>query len=518
MNKALLQFYDETIKAALASPEAAVITENELRSWFETELITEAGTRGFVHRGKEKTGGLPNAVVGLLQNRFLVRVEERSGGAWVELVHDRFVEPIRSSNGAWFAANRDVLQSVLQRQAASWDHAGRPEGMLLEGEALLEAERWAQAHHTPLEPHEQVFLDACRESSLRRVEYERQRNRRMQVLTTIATAVALLALVGFALAAIQSRLAMASSRQALGAQSTAVSEAAIRATAQIDAVSQAAAAATAESIARSEAEAAAAALAKAEAQATIATENKNSAEAALALFATQQAALQRTPTPAPAAGPAARTPKPGGTATVAAGVAAERTVQAIQAQLAQSAAKQEALAATPARAQLSQLYAVVEGFPAAIYSKPDYNSQQVASIAPPARVPALDVQNVGDVYWIQVQTDKGEVGWLEGGVFTYEGDRNWLPAPLRIMMTGRQGVVVSYNDQQTYRLVNRPQGGRPVGPEFPVGTGITILATERGDTTYGSGRWYLVLLISPERRLRGYLPVEAVQEVQSTTN
>ena len=100
MDRALTQFYEETLAAALADPAAAGVSERQLRAWFDKELITETGTRGLVHQGESETGGLPNGVVQALQRRFLVRGEARGGDTWIELVHDRFVEPIRASNAA----------------------------------------------------------------------------------------------------------------------------------------------------------------------------------------------------------------------------------------------------------------------------------------------------------------------------------------------------------------------------------------------------------------------------------
>ena len=98
-----------------------------------------------------------------MQQRFLVRGEARGGDTWIELVHDRFVEPIRASNAAWFP----VHLSALQRQAALWDEQGRSSGLLLRDAALAEAEAWAANHPEELGPDEQEFLAACRQAQAR---------------------------------------------------------------------------------------------------------------------------------------------------------------------------------------------------------------------------------------------------------------------------------------------------------------------------------------------------------------
>jgi WD40 repeat protein len=160
VDRALTQFYEETLTLALADPSAQGVSERQVRAWFDEQLITEAGTRGLVHQGERETGGLPNAVVSALQRRFLVRAEARGGDTWIELVHDRFVQPIRASNAAWFP----VHLSILQRQAKLWHEQGRSSGLLLTGDALSEAERWAEAHHSEMAAHEEAFLVACRDA------------------------------------------------------------------------------------------------------------------------------------------------------------------------------------------------------------------------------------------------------------------------------------------------------------------------------------------------------------------
>ncbi|MBK7201399.1 hypothetical protein [Candidatus Amarolinea dominans] len=190
VDRALTQFYEETLAAALADPAAAGVSERQLRAWFDGELITEEGTRGLVHQGESDAGGLPNGVVRALQRRFLVRAEARGGDTWIELVHDRFVEPIRASNAAWFPQHL----SALQRQAALWDEQGRSDGLLLSGEALVEAEGWAAEQTEPLEAVEQEFLGACRRAQAV-AERERRQSRRIRLLAAVAGAVAVIAII-----------------------------------------------------------------------------------------------------------------------------------------------------------------------------------------------------------------------------------------------------------------------------------------------------------------------------------
>jgi hypothetical protein len=109
VDQALKEFYIQTLAAVLkeeAVKEVGVI-ERTLRTWFDKELITDTGSRNTVFRNEAsgKTGSIPNVVVNELTERFLLRTVLRGGGAWVELVHDRFVEPILQSNLIWFERN-----------------------------------------------------------------------------------------------------------------------------------------------------------------------------------------------------------------------------------------------------------------------------------------------------------------------------------------------------------------------------------------------------------------------------
>lgn len=130
VNQALAQFYEQALADVISQTD---VTETELRNWFQTQLITEAGTRGTVYRGRNRTGGIDNRAVDILVGKFLLRSEVRAGGTWYELVHDRFIEPILQSNQAW------QVRQPLIKMAQDWDIAGRPPGNLLEGHALQEA-------------------------------------------------------------------------------------------------------------------------------------------------------------------------------------------------------------------------------------------------------------------------------------------------------------------------------------------------------------------------------------------
>lgn len=112
VDQALQDFYQGALKETAAK---TALEEDRLRQWFETNLITDAGSRGLVFRGESETGGIPNAAVDALDALHLIRAEVRGGQRWYELSHDRFIQPIRRANDAWRV--RAQAQKVQRRES-----------------------------------------------------------------------------------------------------------------------------------------------------------------------------------------------------------------------------------------------------------------------------------------------------------------------------------------------------------------------------------------------------------------
>jgi YVTN family beta-propeller protein len=98
VDEALKELYESTIHKAVASD----ISEEKIRKWCENRLITPNGTRGLVYlTHKSKEDGIPSSVIDILESKYLIRAEMRSGSKWYELTHDRLIGPIKSSNQNW---------------------------------------------------------------------------------------------------------------------------------------------------------------------------------------------------------------------------------------------------------------------------------------------------------------------------------------------------------------------------------------------------------------------------------
>ena len=179
VDKALAQFYEQAIAETILRTG---VSEIDARDWFERQLITEAGTRGMVYRGKQETGGLSNPAVDMLASKFLLRAEARSGGTWYELVHDRFIEPILQANQAW------RLKQPLIQMAQAWADSGKSATKLLEGQQL----QWAlDTNWQGLGPMVQEFLEASQAAQRARdaaaqAEREAQRQRELEQARALA--------------------------------------------------------------------------------------------------------------------------------------------------------------------------------------------------------------------------------------------------------------------------------------------------------------------------------------------
>jgi hypothetical protein len=93
-------------EAVMAAAKVGEIREGDLRTRLEQAFVTPMGTRGTVVVGHAEAGGIPIPAVEELERRYLLRGEYRARARWLELTHDRLIEPLRSSNEQFRAAAR----------------------------------------------------------------------------------------------------------------------------------------------------------------------------------------------------------------------------------------------------------------------------------------------------------------------------------------------------------------------------------------------------------------------------
>lgn len=161
VSDALRDYYSSNV-ADVAN--ATGVPERDIRFWFDETLITKQGIRGQVLQEPDGSAGMPAAAVLALIDTHLVRQESARGARWLELSHDRLVDPIRADNEVWY----QIHLSAFQQQAKLWYLQGRVVGLLLTDEALSQAKKWADDNQDLLTEMERDFLDESLENQLLR--------------------------------------------------------------------------------------------------------------------------------------------------------------------------------------------------------------------------------------------------------------------------------------------------------------------------------------------------------------
>ena len=179
---ALARYYDSSIRETAERFRDAGVTERSIRNWFGRALISSSGLRLPVLLSTEKEFGLNAGVLGALAGRYLVRQDQRHGGIYYELAHDRLVDPVRKSNAAW----RRLNPGPIDDRARLWDDGGRPDHLLLRDRELTDAEERAASSSEALSRLEREFLELSRAARSRAEEKRlREAARKREVVTVV---------------------------------------------------------------------------------------------------------------------------------------------------------------------------------------------------------------------------------------------------------------------------------------------------------------------------------------------
>jgi tetratricopeptide (TPR) repeat protein len=101
-DEALERFIDRAIARARSGWGA----EKRIRGFLGDRLVSPEGARAGALRGKNGVAGLNDALLDALEREGLIRTEERLGGKWYELAHDRLIGPLQRSNRAFYERRR----------------------------------------------------------------------------------------------------------------------------------------------------------------------------------------------------------------------------------------------------------------------------------------------------------------------------------------------------------------------------------------------------------------------------
>lgn len=171
LDRALGSFYEEVIDDVARTTGAS---ERSLRQWFGSELITESGFRSQTSVGPEHPGIDPNVVLRALEDRYLIRSDERNATRWYELSHDRLVYPVQINNAAWRARNA----STWELRAYDWERSNHSERHLLRGDEIRLARQWLSEHDEAAEAVA-AYVDASKQAWM-------QESLRQRISTAIA--------------------------------------------------------------------------------------------------------------------------------------------------------------------------------------------------------------------------------------------------------------------------------------------------------------------------------------------
>jgi hypothetical protein len=158
-----------TAKAAEAAeaakpPErdpAAEATERRIRDWCEDRLISPQGFRAIVQEGVGGGEELESAEVKELVDSYLVRRDRLRGLTWLELSHDRLIQPIQRNNERW----REEHLERFQVRGRRWHREGRPRRLLLSGLELVQATERASLQSKWVNETDRQYLAASHEAA-----------------------------------------------------------------------------------------------------------------------------------------------------------------------------------------------------------------------------------------------------------------------------------------------------------------------------------------------------------------
>jgi WD40 repeat protein len=152
IDEALEQFYENGVREV---SQLTGVLETRIRRWFDL-LITKSGRRAQVSHEYRESGGLSNEVIGLLEDRHLVRSESVAGTKVYLLTHDRLVASVISVN----ARLRSGSSNPLSVPTKKWEQDGLNPRHLLRGKDLRIARLWSEANPELLSRSEGDFLKA----------------------------------------------------------------------------------------------------------------------------------------------------------------------------------------------------------------------------------------------------------------------------------------------------------------------------------------------------------------------
>lgn len=126
------------LRAVIDASVATGLPLQTLWEWLETTFVTDLGTRGSAHEGREATARMPNVVARTFEEHGILRAEMRAEALWYELLDDGLVEPVRRGR----RLSRALIE--LAGPGASTDACLMMAESALQSGRLADAEQYAR--------------------------------------------------------------------------------------------------------------------------------------------------------------------------------------------------------------------------------------------------------------------------------------------------------------------------------------------------------------------------------------
>ncbi len=169
VDDALCEYYENVIKVAtdtrnLTNEGRETTKEGQLREWIDKVLITAEGRRGAAFEATLGVYSVSEFSLGVIIDKYLVRLEQRGEAKWYELTHDRFIEPVKKANLKW---RKDHIANIEFAEYLN----SKPADAILRREELKRAKRLKDDPTYPFEFPPKV------DDQIRHTERRARRNR-----------------------------------------------------------------------------------------------------------------------------------------------------------------------------------------------------------------------------------------------------------------------------------------------------------------------------------------------------
>lgn len=181
VDRALGRHYHDSVKEAARRSK---VPERVVRDWFERQLITEQGWRNQTDHGPGNgSRRVADRCLAVLEEQHIIRSESRLNRQWWELVHDRFLIPLKDDNARW---RRKHDLDLIPADAHAWADQKTPD-LLLTPARIVAAAGWLDTHDHDAYPIERQYIaesvKAAQIEAVQPLDSHREQDRTVEYLS-----------------------------------------------------------------------------------------------------------------------------------------------------------------------------------------------------------------------------------------------------------------------------------------------------------------------------------------------